>query len=137
MLPVPEEHLPRIYAFLAGLDSDTAATVPTESAPPLTADLIARMYRESESRHRQLLTYLAASPHTWFHTGELADALDVPTGRKGMAGVFGAFGRRAKHRYGGAKPWDIDWDPEREEVKYLVSGEVAAWVKAAAGSVDD
>jgi hypothetical protein len=56
----------------------------------------------------------------------------VTSGTKGMAGVFGAFGRRAKHRYGGAKPWRSEWDPIRGEARYLMEPQVAAWIVTAA-----
>jgi len=88
------------------------------------------MYYDSEKRHRALMDFLASRPETWVYTSELAEALEVPTGTKGMAGVFGAFGRRAKHRYGGAKPWDMAWDSVRGEAKYRMNSKVAEWVNA-------
>jgi hypothetical protein len=140
-VPVPEEQVPRVYALLANLDSEATgpegagADEPFIPAPALSEALVVRMFKDSEQRHRRLLLFLAENAGTWFYTGELAEELEVPTGRKGMAGVFGAFGRRSKHRYGGATPWELDWEPEeKEEVRYMMRPEVAAWIKGAAAS---
>lgn len=140
-VPVPEEHVPRVYALLASLDSEVVDPEPIRvdepfiPVPELSEALVVRMFKDSEQRHRRLLLFLAENAGNWFYTGELAEELEVPTGRKGMAGVFGAFGRRSKHRYGGATPWELDWEPEeKEEVRYMMRPEVAAWIKGAAAS---
>ena len=145
-VPVPEKHVPRVYALLAQLDTEAAGALapsadpdpivfPQPEIPALDEALVTRMYKDSESRHRRLMEFLAEHPGKWFFTGELAEALEVETGRKGMAGVFGAFGRRSKHRYGAAIPWELAWEPEKkEEVQYMVKPEVATWIKAAAAS---
>jgi hypothetical protein len=135
-LPVPEERVAEVMAFLVDLErQDVAGAPPASSEDGLTlvldANVVIRMYEESEGTHRRLLDYLAAHAGQWTFTGELSDALGVATGRKGMAGVFGAFGRRAKHRYGGAKPWDMAWDPIKGEAKYRVEPEVATWIREA------
>lgn len=140
-VPVPEEHVPRVYALLASLDSEGAEPVtsqagePSHPTPALNEALVTRMFKDSETRHRRLLLFLAENAGSWFYTGELAEELEVASGRKGMAGVFGAFGRRSKHRYGGAIPWELGWEPEeKEEVRYMMRPEVAAWIKGAAAS---
>jgi hypothetical protein len=91
-----------------------------------------RMYLDSEPRHRHLLEALASEAGQWVFTAELAKELGVTSGSKGMAGIFGAFGRRAKHRYQGAKPWNSEWDPVHGEARYQMTPEVAAWIIAAA-----
>lgn len=130
----PIAHVPRVIALLAGLTReadnksiDDEREMPTSEA--LSEALVSRMYWDSETRHRALMDYLASRPGTWVFTSELAEALSMPTGTKGMAGVFGAFGRRAKHRYGGAKPWEMAWDSIRGEAKYRMDPKVAEWVK--------
>jgi len=133
-VPVPEEHVPKVIALLADLDRGfhiASPTSPEEAGAEIFLDsnLVIRMYLDSEERHRRLLDYLAGRAGDWVYTSEIAEALGVTTGSKGMAGVFGAFGRRAKHRYGGAKPWELAWDPTRGEAKYRVDPEVAAWIK--------
>lgn len=130
-VPVLEEHVPKVISLLAdlsrGKQEDLTGANPREV---LDGDLITRMYLESEERHRKLIDYLASRKGEWVFTSELAKALDIPTGTKGMAGVFGAFGRRAKHRYGGAKPWEMTWDPIRGEAKYRMDRRVAEYVEA-------
>jgi Family of unknown function (DUF6416) len=129
-VPVPEEHVPRVIALLADLNRGIADRAGGEGSETASLDeaLVTRMYFDSEERHRDLMSYLASRPGEWVFTSELADALNMPTGTKGMAGVFGAFGRRAKHRYGGAKPWEMAWDPARGEAKYRMDPKVAKWV---------
>ena len=48
--------------------------------------------------------------------------------------MLGAFGRRAKHRYGGLKPWKTEWDPAREEARHLMPAAVADAVSEVAAA---
>lgn len=132
-VPVPEEHVARVISLLADLnrgDNEEHEQAGATSRKVPDEELITRMYLESEERHRRLMDYLASRKEEWVFTRELAEALDIPTGTRGMAGVFGAFGRRAKHRYGGAKPWEMAWDPMRGEAKYRMERRVAECVEA-------
>lgn len=140
-VPVREEYVPRVIALLADLDRGIAvdgATAQVEADGPkvvLDSNVVIRMYMDSETRHRELLEYLASRAGEWVYTSEIAEALGVTTGSKGMAGVFGAFGRRAKHRYEGAKPWELAWEPTRGEARYRVDPEVAVWIKEGAAKL--
>jgi len=130
-VPVPAEYVPSVISLIAELNrAGKAISQEGDSEVSLNESLVSRMYFDSEERHRALMDYLASRPETWVYTSELAEALGVSTGTKGMAGVFGAFGRRAKHRYGGAKPWEMAWDSVRGEAKYRMESQVAEWVKA-------
>ncbi len=131
-VPVPEEHVPKVYALLAELDRGEVDEAP--EAPAVDAALAKRMYEESWDTHQRLLAYLANHASEWIHSHEIAEALALKSGTRGLAGMFGAFGRRSKHRYGGAKPWTREWDQGREENKYRMEPEVAAWFKEAAAS---
>lgn len=138
-VPVREEHVSKVIAFLADLDRGVQMSSPAssdEAGPEIFLDstLVIQMYLDSEERHRRLLDYLASRAGDWVYTSEIAEALAVTTGSKGMAGIFGAFGRRAKHRYRGAKPWELAWDATRGEAKYRVDSEVAAWIKEGAAT---
>jgi len=131
-LPVPEQYVLEVMQFLVDLDRGGGAGNGSGKREPsvlLDANLVMRMYEDSEERHRRLLHHLAEHPGEWIFTSELAKALGVETGTKGMAGVFGAFGRRAKHRYEGAKPWEMAWDPNRGEAKYRMDPAVAVWIE--------
>jgi hypothetical protein len=70
--------------------------------------LIRRMYQESEQPHRDLMKLLASRAGQWVHTSEIAEEMQLENGSRSAAGMFGAFGRRAAHRYRGAKPWFSD-----------------------------
>jgi hypothetical protein len=132
---VPEEHIPRVYALLASLmpeEVDHGDDIERRQSPAIDEELVRRMYDDSFGRHRRLLRYLAANADRWISSKELAEALELPSGSKSVAGMFGAFGRRAKHRYGGAKPWKFSWDSEQGENSYRMTSEVAGWIKEAA-----
>lgn len=134
-IPVREEHVPKVIAYLAELERGgigSGAGAEIEAPGPriyLDSKLVVRMYEESENRHRTLMELLAGRRGKWVYTAELAKALGLDSGTKGMAGVFGAFGRRANHRYGGAKPWEMAWDAVRGEAKYRMNPEVAEWLE--------
>src|SRR4051794_34964806 len=114
-VPVPARWAPQTYAFLAELAADDPEPEVTE--PKNTADLdyetVARMYGESEAPHRRLLDLLANASDEWLYTSDIAEQLALPNGSRSVAGMLGAFGRRAKHRYKGQTPWDTEWDPAR------------------------
>jgi hypothetical protein len=136
-MPVREEFIPQVIEFLADLERGNRAPVPPpkEERPPsptqLDRDLVLRMYLESETRHRELLRALAARAGVWVFTTEVAEALGMTGGSRAMGGMFGAFGRRAKHRYDGLKPWEVGWDTLRHEAKYRMDAQVAEWIRQA------
>jgi hypothetical protein len=137
-LPVPTSSVQRVYALLASLDDDgpPGAEGGDKRERP-DAALVKRMYEESQDAHRALMLYLADRPGEWLYTGELAHALDLPNGARSLAGMLGAFGRRANHRYGGRAPWDSEWDPARYESRHRMMADVASAVRevaSAAGS---
>jgi hypothetical protein len=132
-IAVPAQHVIPVYAFLAKLehgavDSDEEGS----EIPMLDRDLVVRMFAESEDRHRHLLLVLADNAGKWMYTTDIADGLGITSGSKSMAGMFGAFGRRAKHRYDGLKPWDSTWDNAHHEARYKMDPQVAVWVLEAA-----
>lgn len=63
-----------------------------------------RAYDDSYEPHRRLLKVLADRPDRWMYSDELARVLELSGGSKSLAGMLGAFGRRAKHRYSGLTP---------------------------------
>lgn len=133
-VPVPEEHVPAVYALLAGLQEGHEAPATPSGRAGRTEDLIRRAYVESQDTHRRLMEYLAERSDDWTYSSELAKGLGLSSGSRSVAGMFGAFGRRAKHRYGGVKPWDLRWDSARGEAAYRVEPDVAGWIKDAAAS---
>lgn len=135
-IAIPARYVMRVYSFLAALERGGASegTEPDDTMvrPDLDAELAARMFIESEARHRSLLLLLAENPGKWLYTSDLANGLGITTGSKSMAGMFGAFGRRAKHRYQGLKPWNIDWDETRNEARYIMEPQTSKWILDAA-----
>lgn len=130
-IPVPSEWATAVYKQLAALSDGSSATGGAASeGVQLDDTLIERMYAESHTAHRRLLDYLADHPGEWLYTSELAEALDVANGARGVAGMLGAFGKRANHRYGRLKPWESDWDGDREEAKHRMDAEVARVITA-------
>jgi hypothetical protein len=132
--PVREEFIPQVTELLADLERDARGPMPAPEPAPearFGREIVMRMYLESEDRHRELLKVLAEQPGEWLYTAEIAPAVGIESGSKGMAGMFGAFGRRAKHRYGGLKPWASSWDPGRHEAKYRMDPQVAEWIQEA------
>jgi hypothetical protein len=137
-VPVPSEQVPAVYRLLAGGDKTPIPLVPdkpaNESDPAAipNSELIRRMYRESYEGHRRLMVLLAEAPDEWIYTKEIATALHVANGTRGVAGMLGAFGRRSKNRYGHRKPWISEWDSGREEARYMMPAEVARVVNTLA-----
>lgn len=130
--PVPRRWAPDMYSWIAQREQVESSTPTTPTAtlseaetPVDLAALVERMYWDSLEAHRALLTYLAAHPDEWFYTSDLAEALELDHGNRSLAGMLGAFGRRAAHRYGGKKPWISEWDPSRSESRHTMTQEVA------------
>jgi hypothetical protein len=131
-IPVREKFVPDVIALLAKLEEGGGGNSRSEGEAALDQALVERMYIESQPRHRALLDFLAKHPDHWFYTTDLARELKLENGTRAVAGLFGAFGRRSKHRYDGEKPWRMYWDSSREEAKYTVEPDVASWIQLAA-----
>jgi hypothetical protein len=141
-IPVPAEWAGQVHQLLARLyrgeavelaDPKQAAAAPRRE---LDQDLAFEMYRDSGESHRELIRYLAENPGQWFSTSVLAERLGLQHGAKGLAGLLGAFGRRANHRYGGVAPWESVWDSVAAEARHQMLPEVARWMQAAADQLD-
>lgn len=141
-VPVRERWLPEVFAQIAELergaveleaiDAVTGPEAPEESPDDVDSALIRRMYEESYDQHKRLMEYLADHPDEWIYTGALASALELPHGARSLAGMLGAFGRRAQHRYGRRTPWVSNWDPAAYEAKHKMTSEVAEEIKRVA-----
>ncbi len=117
-VPVPADRVEDVFRFLLGLEqggSDAA------SGP-----LLRRVYSESEPQFQALLLYLASRPDEAIGSVEIANALDLANGTSSLAGMLGAFARRAKNRYGGFWPFERIYSPGDEGSRLLMSSEVAA-----------
>lgn len=130
-VPVPTQWLSEIYKRLAELSSaqEADAAERGESEGVLDRRLVQRMYEESEEQHRRLMLLMAEHPDEWRYSGEIAADLELEHGARGLAGMLGAFGRRAKHRYGEQKPWRSEWDSGRAEARHLMPADVARTIR--------
>ncbi len=91
-----------------------------EAKVSLTPELVDRIFDESHDAHRRLLKYLADNRETWLYSDQVALGLALPGGSKSLAGMLGALGRRANHRYGGLKPFYSEWDPVKGQAKHYM-----------------
>lgn len=136
-IPVRKHVLSEVFEFVAELERSGQAVIERPESPPVEAEgsgvldpaLIRRMYEESQPPHRHLMEYLAERPGEVIYTRALAEALGLPKGARSLAGMLGAFGRRAEHRYGGRRPWESEWDPAAYEARHRMAPEVAEQIK--------
>lgn len=138
VVPVPQQFVGDVYSLLGRLmdpseiedAGDGVFEDVAEEEVALTPDLIERIYSESYDQHRKLFKYLAAHPGEWFYSDALAEALELPNGNKSLAGMLGALGRRAKHRYNGLRPLVSEWDQDAGQMRHMMTGEVAKVIAA-------
>jgi hypothetical protein len=121
------EHIAKLSRAMepALLGTDSPGQAQTDADPAVSDKLLRRMYDESEPPHRRLIEFFAENPDRWMYTSEIASDLDLPHGNMSLAGMLGAFGRRAKHRYEGKTPWRSEWDPARGEVRHMMPQAIA------------
>lgn len=129
-VPVPRSLLADVYELI--VQHERALEEEADEADSALVDeaLIRRMYRESEDPHRRLMKLLAAHAGERMYTSRAAEELELEHGSRSAAGMFGAFGRRAAHRYGGNKPWIEDWDPAAHEAWHLMPEEIARVIRS-------
>lgn len=130
-IPIPRRLLADVYGFVAQHEKGSQVPTASDETEPGEPDeaLIQRMYTESQPKHKELMKLFAQSPDQWLYTSEIAQAMRLPHGSTSVAGMLGAFGRRAKHRYSGAKPWKSEWDPAKSEARHKMSANVAHIIK--------
>jgi hypothetical protein len=133
-VPVPTQWLSEIYQRLAELTSDSPIDSGSEAPPLLDEALVRRIYVESEDQQRRMMRLMAERPDEWRYSKDIAADLELEHKARGLAGMLGAFGRRSKHRYGGTKPWEAEWDSAREENRYWMPAYIAAIILDAAQS---
>ena len=107
---VPLQHLSRVYGLIAQLEGKVVdVLVPkTDDLPEAdavndewTPSRIQKMVLQSAKPMRNVLMALASRSGEWLSTQELADAIEGKNADwNTIAGMFGAFNRRCKNRYG-------------------------------------
>lgn len=145
MVPVPEERVPEVYAFLASAPVAAEPRSAEPQAEPNAAEAqaevewtdeeikkawseeeIQEVYRETTDNVRHLLDYLAARPGQNIRIAELKAELGFTTAQ--FRGVTGGFGKRISHRHD-QKKWffrvEPHPDPEKPWTSYIMSEYVA------------
>lgn len=136
-VPVPRQWLSSIYERLSELARESqaggsAVVVQTGTQPCLDEQMLRRIYEDSMEPHRRLMNLMAEHPDEWRYSSEIAADLELEHGSRGLAGMLGAYGRRAKHRYAELKPWQSEWDSAREEMRHMMPADVAETIRGLA-----
>jgi len=138
-VPVPVERLQEVYALLARAphQSSTSHEVLEEGYPAgWTKPLMERMFTESSSAMRRILTAIAQSSPSWVSTGEIAEACGVTT--RQVIASLGPFEKRVRGRYAMSRwPFAAREFVDAGILKYSMSPEVAAQVQGLAVQVED
>ena len=145
MVPVPAERVLEIYELLGRPEGSgvggQGANTPSRlqrgrvrdqglSGPDVDRDLVIRMYTESlNQQHRRLIEYLADNAGEWIRTKDIAEALALKKGTRSLAGMLGAFGRRASHRYDSRWPFAAKRNLEDRGWMLRMDTDVAAVIK--------
>ena len=109
-VPVPEALVPEVMALIIKRTQASNDTVtPYKPTNGAFAALVERSYLESEPSHRKLLNLLADHEDQRLKFSKVSEAMGY-TSPRSLPGTLGAFGRRAKHRYGGFKPFEAEED---------------------------
>ncbi|MFL5913052.1 MAG: hypothetical protein ACJ768_21100 [Gaiellaceae bacterium] len=120
-LPVPEDRVEDVYRLLAGADEAEAKLDQKV--------LLERAYRESDGAFRRLLDYLAERPGEPVTTKQLAAGIGLERGTASLAGMLGAYGRRARNRYGGFWPFSKAYNPVEESNELVMADDVAEAIR--------
>ena len=126
-VPVPVERLQEVYALLARDPSRLATNhqVLEEGFPAgWSKVLMDRMFIESSSAMRQILTAIAQESPGWVTIGEIADASGLTT--RQVIASLGPFEKRVSGRYGmSVWPFTAREFVDAGIFKYSMSPEVA------------
>lgn len=126
-VPVPIDRLQEVYEVLARRPvGSLVSTVSADGYPNgWNQGLIDRMFIESSSAMRRILSALAHRSPSWVTTGEIAEACGL-TARQVVASL-GPFEKRCRGRYGmGERPFAAREFVDAGILKYSMSPAVAS-----------
>lgn len=108
LMAVPAALVPAVSEFIENQESPESSTPDGPAQGGFVngwdGELVARAYRESGDRMRQLLRFLASKPGVEVSASELAASIQARYGWNTVAGMFGALGRRSANRYARRQP---------------------------------
>jgi len=125
-VPVPVDRLQEVYEVLARRAAGPSVVHMTDDGYPYgwSRALIDRMFIESSSAMRRILTAVAHKSPGWVTTGEIADASEL-TARQVVASL-GPFEKRCRGRYGmSERPFAARDFVDEGIIKYSMSPVVA------------
>jgi len=138
-VPVPVERLQEVYAVLARDPAKTSASqqVLEEGYPAgWSHALMERMFTESSSAMRRILTAIARRSPSWVTTGDIADASGLST--RQVIASLGPFEKRMRGRYGMSHwPFAAREFVDAGILKYSMSPEVAKHVLELEAQLDE
>ena len=138
-VPVPVDRLQEVYAVLARDPAKPAINqqVLEEGYPAgWSRALIERMFTESSSAMRRILTVIAERSPSWVTTGDIAEASGLTT--RQVIASLGPFEKRVSGRYGmGHWPFAAREFVDAGILKYSMSPEVATQILELAAQVEN
>ena len=138
-VPVPVERLQEVYAVLAREPArPTGGRQVLDEGYPAgwSKALIDRMFVESSSAMRRILSAIAQRSPNWVTTGEIAEASEM-TGRQVVASL-GPFEKRVRGRYGMSQwPFAAREFVDAGILKYSMSPEVASQILQLAAQAEE
>lgn len=138
-VPVPVERLQEVYALLARRPaaSSTSHQVTEDGYPAgWSQALMDRMFVESSTAMRRILTAIAHRAPGWVTTGDIADASGLTT--RQVIASLGPFEKRVSGRYGMAHwPFAAREFADAGVSKYSMSPEVAREILDLAAQVEE
>ncbi|HZO06216.1 MAG TPA: hypothetical protein VFB52_07495 [Solirubrobacterales bacterium] len=120
-VPVPVDRVDDVFRLLLGLKQRGGEDVPEH--------LLQRAYSESDTQFQALLRYLAERPDEAIGSVQIANELGLANGTASLAGMLGAFARRAKNRYDGFWPFERIYSPGDEGSRLIMTAEIATAIK--------
>jgi hypothetical protein len=122
-VPVPAEQVDDVFRFLLGM------TEPEANRDGDLRPLVQRIFRESEQSFRDLLQLLAKHAGNPLSTEEIAEALKLFRGTASLAGMLGAYGRRANNRYDGFSPFERLYNAADDRHELMMPREIGEIVE--------
>lgn len=129
-VPVPVDRVHEVYRLLAGPPAgSTAGPQVTENGYPdgWSQSMIERMFIESSTPMRRILSSIAKGTPGWVTTGEIGEASGLTT--RQVVASMGPFGKRIRGRYGMNQwPFETRHFADAGAIKYSMSPGTAAGI---------
>ncbi len=138
---VPENRVPEFYEFFGkwlggrlivepsdGEQGSKSVNEPPQPWQPSDGELASHVWDKLSDRAKGLFSLLADSPNAKFSAIALADQLEIPNGRFGLAGTLAWPGR---HCAAVARKLPVRWRELEDDSEYWMTAEVADLFRSA------